>query len=102
MHKTTIERAAAALPGGRLLGFDVLIDGYRPDSVQILEVNSGPMISIQHLPLLGKPRDVAGAGSNLMLSSLTGAGEAACLHQISTAENLDTFCPPWRRARRIE
>src|SRR5699024_1347340 len=65
-HKNVVARAAAALPQDRLLGFDVLIDESRPEPVQILEVNSGPMISIQHLPLIGQPRDVAGAVLNAM------------------------------------
>lgn len=101
MHKTAIERAAAGLPGGRLLGFDVLIDGSRPDSVQILEVNSGPMISIQHLPLLGQPRDVAGAVLNTMFSTHMYPVRTPDELQIPTAEILETFRPAWPRARRI-
>jgi D-alanine-D-alanine ligase-like ATP-grasp enzyme len=54
-HVALVARAAAALPGLRLAGFDVLINGGHGT---ILEVNSAPMLSMHHFPWEGQPRDV--------------------------------------------
>lgn len=57
-----VEKAARALPGGRLIGMDVLFSrSPGDDPSRILELNSNPLISMHHFPLEGEPRDVAGA-----------------------------------------
>lgn len=53
-----VERAARAIPGLRMAGFDVLLDGAADAEPWILEVNSIPMVSPHHFPWEGQPRDV--------------------------------------------
>lgn len=100
-HKKAIERAAAGLPRGRLLGFDVLIDDAEREPVQILEVNSGPMISIQHLPMAGEPRDVAGAVLNAMFPTHARPARESAELQVPTAKILEVFRPSWPKLRRV-
>lgn len=54
-HITMVERAARAIPGLRVAGFDVLVDG---DQAAVLEVNAAPMLSMHWLPWRGQRRDV--------------------------------------------
>lgn len=56
------EAAARAIPGCRSVGLDLLVprDGEEA-GVRVLELNTSPMVSMHHFPLVGEPRDVAGA-----------------------------------------
>lgn len=57
-----VERAAAAIPGLGLGGFDVLLPRQPGETdISILEVNPSPMVSMHHFPWVGQPRDAAGA-----------------------------------------
>lgn len=61
-HIETVEAAARAIPGGLILGFDVLIpEGTSDTRIGIIEINTGPMISMHHLPWEGESRNVAEA-----------------------------------------
>jgi D-alanine-D-alanine ligase-like ATP-grasp enzyme len=60
-ERVCVERAAKALPGLRVAGFDVLLPRDPADEAPaILEVNPFPMISMHHFPIAGHARDVAG------------------------------------------
>lgn len=57
-----VERAARAIPGLRVAGFDVLLPREPGDGAPaVLEVNPFPMISMHHFPAQGESRDVAGS-----------------------------------------
>lgn len=71
IHIEAVEAAARALPGGAVLGFDVLI----PESsdvgrIGIIKINTGPMISMHHLPWEGESRNVAEAIVQAMFPAL--------------------------------
>ncbi|MBU5594477.1 ATP-grasp domain-containing protein [Amphibacillus sp. MSJ-3] len=53
--KEYIRQAMMSIPGLTACGTDVLING---DEVQIIEVNTFPMITLHHYPWKGEPRDV--------------------------------------------
>ncbi|WP_218221787.1 hypothetical protein [Nesterenkonia sp. Act20] len=60
-ERELVERAARALPGLRIVGFDVLlprseVDHHEPS---VLEINASPMVSMHHFPWSGQPRDAA-------------------------------------------
>jgi cyanophycin synthetase len=58
-ERELIERAARALPGLRVAGFDVLLPRNPGDAdPHVLEVNHAPMLSMHHFPWSGTPRDV--------------------------------------------
>lgn len=62
-----VERAAAAIPGLRVAGFDLLIPTEDPQAAStVLEINENPMISMHHFPAIGKVRNPAGAVLNAM------------------------------------
>lgn len=99
-YKLTVEHAARALPGGVILGFDVLIDPSAPIPARIVEVNSAPMISIHHLPWEGAPRDAAGAVLNMMCSSYADEPRTQSELEIPVAEILTRFAPRQNVLRR--
>ncbi|MEK4306344.1 ATP-grasp domain-containing protein [Oceanobacillus sp. M60] len=58
--KETVRKAVRAIPGARICGVDVLING---EDIHILEMNVGPlgpMLTMHHFPWVGKKRDVIG------------------------------------------
>ncbi len=58
--KETVRKAVRAIPGARVCGVDVLING---DNIHILEMNVGPlgpMLTMHHFPWVGKKRNVIG------------------------------------------
>ncbi|RJN31296.1 hypothetical protein [Nesterenkonia natronophila] len=62
-----VERAAKAIPGLRVGGFDLLIpDASSCAESTVLEINENPMISMHQFPAIGKRRDVARAIVNAM------------------------------------
>lgn len=66
-----VEAAARAIPGGVILGFDILIPEAADDErIGIIEINTGPMISMHHLPWEGECRDVGEAIVQAMYSDL--------------------------------
>src|SRR5699024_3618230 len=97
-HIQIMEKAARALPQGRLLGFDVLLDPTPKGGLHILEVNSGPMISIQHLPVDGAPRDVAGAVLNAMFPKHARPARSAQELAVPVEEIQGLFKPKFSRA----
>lgn len=68
-HIELVKRAARAISGLRVAGFDVLIDG---DDATILEVNAAPMLTMHHYPWLGQPRDAMGRLLDAMFPATTG------------------------------
>ncbi|GAA1145044.1 hypothetical protein [Nesterenkonia lutea] len=60
-ERELVERAARALPGLRIVGFDVLLPRGESDvhDPSVLEINASPMISMHHFPWSGQPRDAA-------------------------------------------
>lgn len=55
-----VRRAATAIPGVRLAGFDVMLPrAAQHEEIRIVEVNLAPMISMHHYPWVGRPRNVA-------------------------------------------
>lgn len=56
-----VECAARALPGLKIVGFDVLLPRGEADlhEPSILEINASPMVSMHHFPWSGQPRDAA-------------------------------------------
>lgn len=62
-----VEAGAQAIPGLGVGGFDLLVpDDPEDGASSILEINSNPMISMQHFPAIGKPRNAARAVLNAM------------------------------------
>jgi len=55
--KETVRKALVAIPGLRVCGVDVIIQG---DSYHILEINSNAMLSMHHYPWQGEVQDVVG------------------------------------------
>lgn len=60
-ERELVERAARALPGLKIVGFDVLLprddgDVHEPS---VLEINASPMVSMHHFPWSGQSRDAA-------------------------------------------
>jgi len=58
--KETVRKAVRAIPGARICGVDVLING---EDIHILEMNVGPlgpMLTMHHFPWVGKKREVIG------------------------------------------
>ncbi|MFD1064428.1 hypothetical protein [Oceanobacillus locisalsi] len=53
--KTTIRKAMLAIPGLRVCGVDVLIQG---DEYHILEINAHAMLTMHHFPWEGEKREV--------------------------------------------
>lgn len=70
-----VQRAARALPGGVLLGFDVLLPAEGEGQLGIIEINTGPMISMHHLPWKGTARNAGGAIIEAMFPALRGERE---------------------------
>lgn len=57
-----MERVAEALPGAGLLGIDALVPRSKGETeIGIIEVNTGPLVSMHHFPWEGRSVDVAGA-----------------------------------------
>lgn len=53
--KEQVEKAVKSIPGLRVCGVDVIING---NEFYILEINSYAMLSMHHYPWVGKPRNV--------------------------------------------
>lgn len=70
-----VERAGRAIPGLRMGGFDVLLDGRSDAEPWILEVNSIPMISPHHFPWDGQPRDVMSVVLQALFPALREQGD---------------------------
>lgn len=60
-ERELVERASRALPGLRIVGFDVLLPRGENDvhAPSVLEINASPMVSMHHFPWSGQPRDAA-------------------------------------------
>ncbi|MCH8563761.1 hypothetical protein LTI14_11140 [Nesterenkonia sp. YGD6] len=60
-ERELVERAARALRGLRIVGFDVLLPRGDGDvhAASVLEINASPMVSMHHFPWSGEPRDAA-------------------------------------------
>lgn len=65
-----VEQATKALPGGGVLGLDVLIPSDGSERIGIIEINTGPMVSMHHLPWQGEPRNVAEAVVQAMFPAI--------------------------------
>lgn len=103
-HVDMVERAARALRGGRLLGVDVLIPPEGHQGARIVEVNSGPMISMHHLPWEGSPRNVARAVVEAMFPALRTDFTISDLvepHEVSARAARDVKRPANRFHRRL-
>lgn len=105
-----VERAARALPGARLLGMDVLLPRDPEDTeARILEINSGPMITMHHYPWEGTPRNAAAAILDAMFpqpprgsqSGRQTAGSKRGALERSMVGALAGSSPIFRRARKL-
>lgn len=66
-----VEDATRAIPGLRMAGLDVLFprEGKGNEPI-IIEINHNPQVSMHHFPLIGQPRDAAGAIVRAMFPGL--------------------------------
>lgn len=65
--KNKVAEVGRAIPGLRVSGIDVIVDG---DKINVLELNSHPMLSIHHYPWEGAVRDVVGKVADGMFPEL--------------------------------